>query len=83
MLDRERLAKVLSLTTSDNDAEALAAIRRANEIIKGENLSWLDVIAQQHYLDITAAIHKGPFAKQAEPVEEWGPGIRRKAPWDR
>jgi hypothetical protein len=83
VLDRERLAKVLALTTSDNDAEALAAIRRANEIIKGENLGWLDVIAQQHYLDISAAINKGPFATTDAPIEDWGPGIRRKAPWDR
>ena len=45
-LDRERLAKVLSLTQSSSDGEALAAIRKANEIIKGENLTWDEVLIQ-------------------------------------
>lgn len=44
MLDKTRLAKVLQMTTSTNDSEALAAVRKANEIIKGENLQWEDVI---------------------------------------
>lgn len=44
MLDRTRLAKLLALTTSDNDAEALAAMRKANEIVKGENLTWAEVV---------------------------------------
>lgn len=46
MLDRERLAKVLALTTSPNDSEALSAMRKANEIIKGEGLTWDEVLVQ-------------------------------------
>lgn len=38
---------MLALTTSSNDSEALAAIRKANDIVKGENLLWSDVLAQQ------------------------------------
>lgn len=44
MLDKTRLAKILAMTTSDNDGEALSAIRRANEVIKGEGLQWHDVV---------------------------------------
>lgn len=44
MLDRTRLAKLLALTGSDNDAEALAAIRKANEMVRGQNLTWAEVV---------------------------------------
>src|ERR1035441_10306125 len=46
VLDRERLIKVLAMTTSPNDSEALSAMRKANEIIRAENLTWAEVLAQ-------------------------------------
>lgn len=46
-LDRERLIKILGLTTSSSDGEALSALRKANEIIAGEKLTWADVLAPQ------------------------------------
>lgn len=44
MLDRTRLAKLLALTGSDNDAEALAAVRKANEMVRGHNMTWAEVV---------------------------------------
>lgn len=35
-----RLIKLLMLSQSPNDNEALAAIRKANELLKEENKSW-------------------------------------------
>lgn len=43
-LDRDRLTKLMGLTTSSNDHEALAALRKANEIIAGEKSNWREVL---------------------------------------
>ena len=42
---RDRLAKVMAMTTSSHDAEALAAVRRANGILAKHQLRWPDVLA--------------------------------------
>ena len=43
-LDKERLAKLLNMTGSDHDAEALAAVRKANEFLRLHRKSWRDVL---------------------------------------
>jgi hypothetical protein len=43
-LDKERLAKLLNMTGSDHDAEALAAARKANEFLRQHRKSWRDVL---------------------------------------
>jgi hypothetical protein len=45
--DRERLVKLLSMTHSASDGEALAAIRKCNELLRQHKVSWNDVVAQQ------------------------------------
>lgn len=40
MLDRVKLLKILNLTTSDNDGEALNAIRAANRMLKQAMMPW-------------------------------------------
>ena len=40
----DRLLKLLRLTSSEFDGEALSAIRRANELLQGAGLSWDDLI---------------------------------------
>ena len=40
----DKIIKLLNLTTSSNDYEALSAIRKANEILKKDNKIWKDVI---------------------------------------
>lgn len=43
-IDTTLLAKLLSLTDSRNDAEALAAIRKANELLRFEGTTWPAVL---------------------------------------
>jgi len=45
-LDHDRLAKLLALSTSDSDGEALAAIRRANAMVSKAGLTWHQVLKQ-------------------------------------
>lgn len=39
-LDRNRFIKLMMMTTSTNDGEALAAVRKANAMLKVEKLDW-------------------------------------------
>ncbi len=41
----DRLLKLLALTTSEADGEALNAIRMANALLKKNNLQWADILA--------------------------------------
>ena len=43
-LDRERLIRLLGMTDSDQDAEALVAIRKSNEMLRAHGKSWADVL---------------------------------------
>lgn len=81
MLDRERLAKILALTTSDHDGEALSAIRKANEIIKGEKLTWDEVLVQVTGTVINIRASRYPAnGEQYEPTESWVPPHLTDAP---
>lgn len=51
-LDRAKLAKLLALTTSDNDGEALNAVRLANKLVKNANETWDSVLAQQAVVSV-------------------------------
>jgi hypothetical protein len=43
-IDRERLIRLLRMTESDRDAEALIAIRKANAMLRQLGMGWSDVI---------------------------------------
>jgi hypothetical protein len=59
--ETERLRKLLALTGSSNDAEALAAVRKANELVKGE---WANVIAPPMVPDATVQLEAHQKAAQ-------------------
>lgn len=42
-----KLIKLLGLTTSSNDHEALAAIRKVNSFLSEDNKTWEEVFAEQ------------------------------------
>jgi hypothetical protein len=44
-LDRQKLVKVLQLSLSDNDAEALGAIRAANRMLRDAGVGWTGLIS--------------------------------------
>jgi len=43
-MNKERLIKLLNLTSSSNDSEALSSIRKANILIKEDNSNWEEII---------------------------------------
>ena len=44
-LNRDQLIKLLNLTRSEYDAEALNAIRRANALLRKHRATWEDLLA--------------------------------------
>jgi hypothetical protein len=46
-IDLERLAKMLELSRSSNDHEALSAIRMANGVLLKHNATWLSLLSIQ------------------------------------
>lgn len=54
-MNRDKIVKLLQLTQSPNDFEALAAIRKANEILRRENMDWEKFLAppQPQYRVVT------------------------------
>ena len=42
--DRDRLLNLLARTTSEHDGEALAAARKANQLLARHGLTWAEVI---------------------------------------
>lgn len=74
MLDKTRLAKVLALTQSDKDHEALAAMRKANEIIKGEGLTWDELLHALPSRGVTVTVTRNHFTQDAPPASDnWVP----------
>lgn len=74
-MDRDKLAKLLAMTTSDNDGEALNAVRAANRIVKESGMSWQDVLRQAVVHETNITLHRGappPGAYQAAPQQDWG-----------
>ncbi len=66
MLDRGRLSKLMAMTTSDNDNEALAALRLANAMLAREKATWEEVLAPATRT-LSVSIRREPY--QAE--EAW------------
>lgn len=71
-LDRERLIKIMGLTTSSSDGEALSALRKANEIIAGEKLTWAEVLAPQGSV-VSITLSRTPPQSAYKGGDEWSP----------
>lgn len=71
MLDKVRLAKLLAMTTSDTDPEALSAMRMANAMLMREGMTWEDVLAAGNTLNIVLA--RTPYRTE----ENWTPSHRK------
>lgn len=72
MLDRERLIKIMGLTTSNSDGEALSALRKANEILAGEKLTWAEVL-KGGGPQVTVTVTRHAPAGGDVQTEEWVP----------
>jgi hypothetical protein len=47
-LNRDQLIKLLNLTGSEYDAEALNAIRRANALLRKHRATWADLVGSKN-----------------------------------
>jgi hypothetical protein len=74
-IDRERLIRLLRMTESDRDAEALIAIRKTNAMLKANGASWSDVIDGPTPTEPRAASTDWSYASLAG--YERSDGIRR------
>jgi hypothetical protein len=76
--DRSLLIKILNLTTSDKDGEAMNAIRAANNLLKRNNMSWEDLptAAMQ-----SAQIPGGDFAEALRRAGNMAPQRRQGFVW--
>lgn len=83
-MDRERLTKLLAMTTSDNDGEALNALRMANKLLAAEQLTWEEVLGQPQHRGITVTVngHAARYSGMSEaPLQgEWVPPHLTDAP---
>ena len=68
-LNREKLAHVLARVDSSFDAEALNAVRRANEMVKAAGMSWEQVLAVD---ELAVAACKKLMAERDALLEELG-----------
>jgi hypothetical protein len=71
-LDKDRLAKLLNLTESEHDGEALAAIRKANDLLRQYGASWsaalgLSEPAERSHPSDPAAARSAHAATAAQP----------------
>lgn len=72
-MDKVRLVKLLGMTTSEHDGEALNAMRMANDLIKAAGKTWEEVLTAGNVVNITLQ-RRQPAAEAYEaPAEDWSP----------
>lgn len=69
-MDREKLTKLLALSTSTNDNEALAAIRMANAMLAKDKVTWGEIMAAGGTV-VNLAIKRAPAAGVYQADEDW------------
>jgi len=67
----ERLAKLLELTASNHDGEALVAVRKANETIERIGITWTEILVpvQRDSIGRTNSMDRFYFSPEGE---AWG-----------
>jgi hypothetical protein len=69
-VDKVRLVKLLGMTSSEHDGEALNAMRMANDLVKAAGKTWEDVLTTENVVNITLQ-RRQPAPFKAE--EDWSP----------
>ncbi len=60
------------MTTSDNDGEALNALRMANKMLAAEKLTWDEVLAATgSQVNINIGYKRGPYAEPYKAEADW------------
>jgi hypothetical protein len=91
--ERERFVKLLGLTRSSNDGEALAALRKCNDVLTQHRLGWADVVAgrcaRQGHRDtdlldeIGRVVNARRQNDRVSPSRTFADSIRREAYYER
>lgn len=68
MLDKVKLSKLLAMTTSDTDPEALSAIRMANALLTREGVTWAEVL-QDAPASLNIVLQRTPYKDETD--EKW------------
>lgn len=77
-MDKERFLKLMMMTTSDADGEALNALRMANAMLKAEKKTWDDVLTQETVVNINLR-QRTPTHYTQQKEEDWvAPHLRDK-----
>lgn len=79
-LDHSRLVKLLNMTGSSHDAEALVAVRRSNEMLRAAGMTWSDIIqpatSNPDAVSTRSATRQGAYeghtSEEATKPDNWG-----------
>jgi hypothetical protein len=77
MIDREKLCKLMRMTESENDGEALNALRAANRMLLAEQINWFEV------LGMPRGKRQAPYDPTRKTPEQANEGRRKAAEWAR
>jgi hypothetical protein len=77
MIDREKLCKLMRMTESENDGEALNALRAANRMLLAEQVNWFEV------LGMPRGKRQTPYDPTRKTPEQANEERRKAAEWAR
>jgi hypothetical protein len=81
-LDRERLIKLLNMTGSEHDAEALSAIRRSNALLRRHRTTWEELLApSQEPLQAPQRNHTQAWQQRPKPGLRDSHAFRERPNW--
>lgn len=66
----DRFRKLMALTTSDHDPEALAALRQANKVLSTNKITWDDVFKKLVSVEGEEAPDEPSAARSGDGIEE-------------
>lgn len=82
-LDRDRLIKIMGLTTSDQDGEALSALRKANEMLAAEKVTWAEVLQAHKQTTINISAPRAGPQSFHQSTDDWiAPHLKDKVTID-
>lgn len=73
LLNRKLLAKIMEMTASDKDGEALNAARMATSMVKDAGMTWEQLLAEPAQRQVTVTVTRHAPPQQAEQREGWIP----------
>lgn len=71
LLNRKLLAKIMEMTASDKDGEALNAARMATSMVKDAGETWESVLNAQRPATVTVTVTRHAAPEQREQPEGW------------